>query len=59
MNEYIPNPNEFVACIHSSRYFVFSKSEIIAFASINLLEIWYQRVAQPKKLITNQDANVI
>jgi len=59
MDGYIPNPNEFVACIHSSRYFTFSKSEIIAFTSITLLELWYLRVAKPKNLITNQGVNVI
>lgn len=59
MNEYIPSPNEFVACVLSSRYFTFSKSEIIAFASVNLLEIWYLRVALSKRLISNKDVNVI
>tara|TARA_Y100000385_G_C13004863_1_gene598954 strand:- start:51 stop:467 length:417 start_codon:yes stop_codon:yes gene_type:complete len=59
MDGYIPNPNEFVACIHSSRYFTFSKSEIIAFTSVMLLELWYLRVAKPKNLITNQEVNVI
>lgn len=46
--------DDFLACIHSSIKFTFSKAEVIAVATIWLLNIWNEKIGVPNQ-ISNED----